>query len=66
MSAHHGRGANNTGYIKQVMRKDGIRYEARWRNRWLGCFETRARAQRAIEDAKGVKPCVRERGDEIA
>ena len=51
----HGRGANNTGYIRRVQRSSGIRYEARLRNRWLGSFETRDGAQRAIEQAKAAR-----------
>jgi hypothetical protein len=65
--AIHGRGANNSGHIRVVRLATGeARYHALLRNVFLGSFETRARALRAIEDAKGVKQSAGGRGDDVA
>lgn len=65
--AIHGRGANNSGYIRIMRLSTGeLRYHARLQNKWLGSFETRARALRAIEDAQGRKPAAVQSGDDVA
>jgi hypothetical protein len=47
--AVHGRKRNGSGHVKTVRRADGsARYEARYRNRYLGTFATRAEAQAAV------------------
>lgn len=65
-TAHRRRGGNDTGYIRMVMTDSGARYHARLRNKWLGSYETRAEAQRAINNAKVQLGIARSEGNDAA
>lgn len=48
------RRANNRGHVKTKALCTGeLRYLAYWRARYLGSYETRAQAERAIRAAQG-------------
>lgn len=63
-AAHHRRGGN--GYIRSVVTAGERRYHAYLRSKFLGSFETRARAQRAVDDALGISPSVPPAGGDAA
>jgi hypothetical protein len=50
------RRANNSGHVKRKPLSTGeLRYQAYWRARYLGTFETLVAAEQAIQNVRGLE-----------